>query len=387
MEFVPRFFDLPDQSFFLLGPRGTGKSTWLRRQVPGALFVDLLRPEISREMSARPERLRELILGSPGRYTIVLDEIQRVPSLLTVVHAMIEEDENLLFVLTGSSARKLRRGGHDLLAGRALHGTLHPFMAAELPRFSLEQALRTGLVPLVLGAGDTDETLKSYISLYLEQEVRLEGLTRNVGDFARFLEVMSLSHASVLNVSNVARECQIERKTVASYVEILEDLLIAFRLPVFTKRAQRKTVAHPKFYFFDAGVYRSLRPRGPLDRPEEAEGAALEGLVAQHLRAWIDYSGRDCDLYFWRTRAGSEVDFVVYGEGGFWAIEVKSTGRVRRADLRALRSFREEYAACEPIYLYRGKERLLVDGIPCLPVEEFLVCLHPSRRLTDAARE
>lgn len=383
MEVLSRFLEIPERSFFLFGPRGTGKSTWLRHRLPDALFVDLLDPASYRELSARPERLRQLVGGAPERDTVVVDEVQRVPELLNVVHALLEEGPRRRFVLTGSSARKLRRGGVDLLAGRAVLRALHPFMAAELPDFDLERALRHGLVPLVVAAEAPEDALRAYATLYLEEEVRVEGWARNVGDFARFLEAISFSQAAVLNISNVARDCQIERKTVASYVEVLEDLLLAFRLPVFEKRARRRTTAHPKFYYFDAGVYRSLRPRGPLDRPEEIDGAALEGLVAQHLRAWIDYSGSDCDLFFWRTQAGSEVDFVVYGGDGFWAVEVKNTGRLRPADLRSLRSFAADYPECEPVLVYRGAERLRIEGIPCVPAEEFLSRLDPAHGVLE----
>jgi len=379
MEIRPRFFTIPDQSFFLFGPRGAGKSTWLRHELPDALFVDLLRPETHREMAARPERLRELILGSPGRSTVVVDEVQRIPELLDVVHEILESAQRRRFVLTGSSARKLRRGGVNLLAGRALMRSLHPFMAAELADFRLEAALHRGLLPLILAAPHADDALHAYASLYLQQEVQSEGLTRSVGNFARFLEAISFSQAGILNIANIARECQIERKTVAGYVEILEDLLLSFRLPVFTHRAQRATASHPKFYFFDAGVYRSLRPRGPLDRPEEIEGAALEGLVAQHLRAWMAYSQREAELFFWRTRSGAEVDFVVYGPDDFRAIEVKNSARVRPEDLRSLRTFVSDYPKCQALLLYRGADRLRVDGIWCIPVEEFLRQIRPSQ--------
>jgi len=378
MEFLLRFFDPPEQSFFLFGPRGTGKSSWIEHAYPNALVVDLLKPEVYREMSARPERLAQLVLANLDRSLVVVDEVQRVPELLSVVHDLIERQHGLQFVLTGSSARKLRRGGVDLLAGRALYRTMHPFMAAELPNFSLEAALVDGLLPVVVAAPRPAEVLKAYATLYLDEEVRLEGWARNVGNFARFLESVSFSHAAVLNVSNVARECQVERKTVAGYIEILEDLLLSFRVPVFTRRARRKTSIHPKFYFFDAGVYRSLRPRGPLDRAEEIDGCAFEGLVAQHLRAWIAYSGRNCELFYWRTRAGTEIDFVVYGEDGFWAIEVKNTAAVRSKDLRALKSFRDDYPECELIFIYRGDQKLLIDGVLCVPGDDFLRNLRPE---------
>ena len=382
MSLIGRFFEIPEQTCFLFGPRGTGKSTWLRHQLADALFVDLLDPARHRSLEARPERLWDLLAGTQ-RGTVVIDEIQRVPALLTVVHATLEQPAAPRFVLTGSSARKLRRGGVDLLGGRAIQCTLHPFMAAELPTFDLAQALETGLVPLVLGAAQPSATLAGYASLYLDQEVRAEGLTRNVGNFARFLEAASFSHAGELNVAAVARECEVPRKAVAGYIEILQDLLLAFTLPVFRKRAKRQTTAHRKFYLFDAGVFRALRPKGPLDRPSEIDGQALEGLVAQHLRAWAAYSGDDDALHFWRTRSGVEVDFVVYGPRGLSALEVKNASRVEAKDLRGLRAFREDYPEAQTALLHRGPDRLRINGIWCLPVDEFLRRLAPKHGLLD----
>ena len=378
MELISRFFQIPDRSCFLLGPRGTGKSTWLRDRLPDALYLDLLDPALHRSLDARPERLRELLAGSPGMDTVVIDEIQRVPELLTVIHAVLEDPSPPRFVLTGSSARKLRRGGVDLLGGRAVHRTMHPFIAAELPEFDLDRALRIGLLPLVMAAPDPSDVLDAYASLYLDQEVRAEGLTRNISGFTRFLEAVSFSHGAQLSVAAVARECEVERKVVAGYVGILEDLLLAFRIPVFRRRAKRATVVHEKIYLFDAGVFRSLRPKGPLDRPEEMDGQALEGLVAQHLRAWTAYSRHDADLHFWRTRAGAEVDFVVYGESGLQAFEVKNARKVHSADLRSLRAFRDDYPEAETAALYRGSERMRIDDIWCLPVHDFLRQITPD---------
>lgn len=381
MNLVRRFLPIPEQSFFVFGPRGTGKSTWLQARLPDALYVDLLEPRLHRRLTARPERLRDLVAGSPGARTVVIDEIQRVPELLSVVHSLLEEASPPRFVLTGSSARKLRRGDVNLLGGRALHRTLHPFMAAEIPDFELEQALRLGLVPLIVDASNPEGTLEAYASLYIDQEVRAEGLTRDVGAFARFLEAISFSHGGQLNLASVARECEVSRRMVEAYVGILEDLLMAFRLPVFRKRARRATVSRDKFYLFDAGVFRSLRPTGPLDRPGEIDGQALEGLVAQHLRAWAAYSADDASLYYWRTRAGTEVDFIVYGRNGFHAFEVKNADRVHSTDLRGLRSFRSDYPEADAAMLYRGRERLNIGGVWCLPVGDFLRETVPGKGL------
>ena len=330
MEIRVRFFRHPEGSFFLFGPRGTGKSTWLKMQFDHPLYVDLLSPDLFRLYSSRPERLKELAEGNRDMSPIILDEIQRVPALLYVVHQLLEEKRGYRFILTGSSARKLKRGGVDLLSGRAVIKTLHPFMASELEDFfNLESSLNIGLLPLVLNSVNPEEVLDSYCSLYLREEVQFEGLVRDIGHFARFLESISFSHASVLNISEVARECQVGRKTVEGYLSVLEDLLLSFTIPVFAKRAKRRLISHSKLFLFDTGVFRSLRQTGPLDRTEEIHGQALEGLVAQHLRAWISYRNRKNSLYFWRTKAGNEVDFIIYGEDGLCAIEVKTSRNIR----------------------------------------------------------
>ena len=378
MEIIGRFFKEPAGSFFLFGPRGTGKSTWLRQRFPKALWVDMLQPDVHRAFLARPERLRDLVLGSEGQM-VVVDEVQKAPELLDVVHSLIDSTETV-FALTGSSARKLRRTGVDLLAGRAVLRTMHPFMAAELgAAFDLQRGLRDGMLPLVWGSPDGPDALRAYASLYLGEEVQAEGLVRNIGHFSRFLETISFAHGGMLNISNLARECAVGRKTAEGYVEILEDLLLAFRLPVFRRRAGRQVTATPKLYLFDSGVFRSLRPTGPLDRPEEIDGSALEGLVAQHLRAWVELTPAEHSLYFWRTPSGTEVDFIIYGEKGLWAFEVKNTASVRGSDLKGLRAFCKDYPEGEPIYLYRGAERLRIDGVLCLPVDEFLRQLTPGR--------
>ncbi|MFZ1946477.1 MAG: ATP-binding protein, partial [bacterium] len=223
METIDRFFKPPRRSFFLFGPRGTGKSTLVKREFRDALYLDLLDPEMFRALKARPEYLRERLAAEPRVSDVIIDEIQKVPELLALVHALIEQKRGLRFVLTGSSSRKIKRIGADLLAGRALLACLHPFMAAELGRhFALEGALRHGMLPLVVGSADAQEVLSTYAALYLREEIQMEGLVRNIGSFSRFLEAISFSHGGQLNVSSVARECQVERKVVEGYVAILE---------------------------------------------------------------------------------------------------------------------------------------------------------------------
>jgi predicted AAA+ superfamily ATPase len=379
MELVNRFFACPEQSYYLFGPRGTGKSSWVARLHPGALLIDFLQPDVARLYQGYPERIRETVHGQPDGCTVVVDEVQRVPEVLSAIHALIEEKRGWRFVLTGSSSRKLKKAGVDLMAGRALALEMHPFMARELGSlFSMEKALRLGMLPMVWDAPDPAAVLASYIGIYMREEVQAEGLVRKLDGFARFLEAISFSHAQLLNVSRIAQECEVQRKTVEGFIAVLEDLLLAYRLPVFSKRAKRETVKHTKFYLFDGGVFQSLRPKGPLDRADEIAGAALEGLVGQHLRAWIAYGKRPAKLFFWRTQGGSEVDFVVYGDEFFWALEVKHAQRIHPADLRGLQAFIDDYPEAKPVLLYQGRERRLVKGILCVPCADFLRALTPG---------
>ena len=284
--------------------------------------------------------------------------------------------------MTGSSARKLKKEGVDLLGGRASKKTLHPFMAIEIEEyFQLEDALLHGLLPLRFDAENPREVLEAYISLYMEEETKAEGLIRQIEPFNRFLQAMSFSHASILNVTNIARQCQVKRTTVSSWISILEDMLISYQIPVFTHRAKRELSAHPKFYFFDAGVYKTLRLYSIGDAKSELDGLALEGLVAQHLRAWKDYTTEKHSIYFWRTRSGVEVDFIIMGPLGFWAIEVKNNTSISPMDVQSLTSFGEDYPEAMLLLLYRGKQRMTVKNVLCLPCEEFLLKLHPNAPL------
>lgn len=384
--FIPRLLSIPKESFFLLGPRGTGKSTWLKNSFPKAVCIDLLLPEKERMYLASPERLTE-ISNALKEGTIILDEIQRAPGLLPVVHSLIEGGSKIQFIMTGSSARKLRREVGNLLGGRALLRTMPPFFATELgASFSLEKALKVGMLPMVWEAENPLEKVLNYVGVYLREEVIAEGLVRQVGDFARFLEVASFSHGNLLNATEIAREAQVKRSTVDNYLQILDDLLISFRLPVFTRRAKRELVTHQKFYYFDAGVFRSLRPRGPLDKEAELERPALEGLVAQHLRAWVQAQKEPHQLYFWRTRSQLEVDFVIYGFRGFWAIEVKRGSNIHSQDLKGLKAFKDEYPEASPFLLYQGEHRRSIEGIDCIPLSTFLMQIHPDKALRFESR-
>ena len=360
---------VPGKSFFLFGPRGTGKTTWVKSTYPNALYLDLLEAEVFNNLIANPQRLENYIPNNFNDF-IIIDEVQRVPELLNEVHRLIEK-LHLKFILTGSSARKLRKGGQNLLAGRALTYFMHPLAVSELKKdFSIEKSLNFGCLPSVFSEKDPIKYLQSYIKTYLEEEIRQEGLTRNVSAFARFLETASFSQGSVTNVSEVARDAAIERKVVESYFSILEDLLIGYKLPVFTKRAKRKLVSHSKFYFFDTGVYRAIRPSGPLDSPEEIDGIALESLFFQELLATNDYLNLGYKLHYYRTATGLEVDFIAYGKKGILAFEIKKTDKIKGSMLRGLRHFSSLYPESKCYFLYGGKREMRQGNIAILPAEK-----------------
>ena len=359
------------KSFFLFGPRGTGKTTWLKIKFPNAVYLDLLDAEIFNDLVARPERIERFIPPSFNNF-VIIDEVQRIPELLNEAHRLIEQ-KKYNFILTGSSARKLRGKGVNLLAGRALTYNLYPLTATELGKdFSIEHALRFGHLPATFNESNKKKYLESYVMTYLEQEVRQEGLTRNIGSFSRFLEIASFSQGSITNVSQIARDCGINRKVAENYFSILYDLMIAYRLPFFAKRAKRKAIQHEKFYFFDTGIYQTIRPRGPLDTTEEIGGTALETLVFQELKAFNDYLGLDYQLSFWKSPQGHEVDFILYGKRGIKAIEVKRTSIISEKHFRGLKAFTQTYPLAKSYLLYGGERKMWEGNIQIIPVVQFL---------------
>lgn len=372
-----RLIDIPlknRKSFFLFGPRGTGKTTWLLQQLPDRLFVNLLQSEYYNRLTANPGLIRDMI---PPDYTdwIIIDEIQRIPELLNEVHDLIES-KNHIFILTGSSSRKLRQKGVNLLAGRALTYHLHPLTAKEQgDAFQLPQSLHFGHLPARFNELDPQRYLNDYVQTYIREEVLQESLTRNIGHFSRFLEVASFSQGSVVNTSDIAREAHIERLTASNYFSILEDLLIGVRLPVFTRKAKRKLIRRQKFYYFDAGVFRAIRPTGPLDSDAELDGPTTETLVLQELRAINDYLEANYQLFFWHTKNGLEVDFVLYGPNGLIAIEVKRSAHVHSKHLRGLKEFKKDYPPANCYLFYGGSTPLYIDDITILPLGQALMNL------------
>ncbi|MBF0205888.1 MAG: ATP-binding protein [Oligoflexia bacterium] len=366
-------------SFFIFGPRGTGKTSWLKFQFPKAPYFDLLDSEVIFDLQGSSLNL-EKRLAKNYHGPVVIDEVQKLPQILNEVHRLIESKKGLQFILTGSSARKFRRAGVNLLAGRALVKNFYPLTTSELGEdFSLPRALKYGLLPSVWdcdqsgGANDKPTSyLKSYVQTYVDLEVKLEGLSRNVVEFSRFLSAASFSQASPLNISTIAAECGIERRTVSNYFDITRDLLISYELPVFTKKAKREMIKHQKFYFFDVGVYQVLRPKGPLDSESEINGAAFETLILQELMATNNYLDLDYQISYWHTKQHQEVDFVLYGRRGLYAIETKLTHKFRASDLAGLELFASDYPTAKLFFVYGGDRHFHHQNIEVIPVEQFL---------------
>ncbi len=375
---VSRILQKPLQhkkSFFLLGPRGTGKTYWIKQNLSDAIYIDLLDMEIYALLLSNPHRLVEFIPRQCEQW-IVIDEVQKIPDLLNEVHRLIEQ-EHYYFVLTGSSARNLRKQGVNLLAGRALVYHLYPLVAQEIgeENFDLISALQYGMLPAILSEPSPSAYLKAYVTTYLREEILQEGLTRNLSAFTRFLEVASFSQGQVLNMSAIARESNISQKNVSNYFDILDDLLLGYRLPIFSKRAKRQIIQHPKFYYFDVGVYQTLRPRGFSDTQAEVDGAALETIFLQSLRAINEYYELEYQLYYWRTLAGVEVDFIVYGQKGFFAFEIKRSSVVSKSDAKGLLSFKQDYPEASLYLIYGGERQYFFDDVKVLPMRDALFLL------------
>lgn len=355
MEFN-RILKLPlDQksSILLFGPRGTGKTSWLRKHLPNSLYFDLLEYPLYEKLLLNPKELDAMI---PQDYKdwIIIDEVQRIPELLNEVHRLIEI-RKLRFILTGSSARALRKKGINLLAGRALRYHMHPLVIQEMDGyFDLQKVLDFGMLPGALTHENPRKYLRTYAHMYIKEEVVQEGLSRNIASFTKFLKVASFSQAQLLNISEISRELGMKRHTVSSYFEILEDLMLAVFLQPFTKRAKRKMVTHQKFFFFDAGVYTALRPKGPFDTNQEVDGAGLETIFLQSIRALNDYFELEYEISFWRTTAGDEVDFILYGERGIHAFEIKRAKKITNKDLSSLKKFHQDYPEATLHLLYGG---------------------------------
>jgi predicted AAA+ superfamily ATPase len=380
----PRMLERPRSSFFLFGPRGTGKSTWIRSRIEDAYVINLLPADAMLRYQRDPSQFRAEVLSRPQTQWIVVDEVQRVPRILDEVHFLMEEKGYKRFALTGSSARRLKRGGANLLAGRAILRKLFPLTSGEMA-FSapVRQLLRYGSMPLSVTAPDDEareEFLRAYVTTYLSEEIKAESLVRDLGSFTRFLDVAALAAGRTTNVSNVARDAAVSRETARGYFEILVDTLIGQWLPAYRPRAKVKEVALPKFYWFDAGVLHAAA--GGFDQPLPADwdGVLLEHLVLHELQSYLHYAGVKGSLGYWATPSGSEVDFVWWHGRRVVAIEVKHGRSYRREYKKGIDAFLAGRAARSYI-VYGGNQELEVDVTRVLPVEIFLRQLHAGEIL------
>jgi predicted AAA+ superfamily ATPase len=385
-EQVSRLLGVPDTSFFLFGARGTGKSTWLRSALPDAIYLDLLDASLQLELTADPHRL-EALIGAPcaGQW-IVLDEVQKIPPLLSEVHRLIEA-KGWRFALCGSSARQLKRGGADLLAGRAVTLSMEPFCSSELgPQFDLEGALDWGLLPVVHAKPSlAPDVLSAYVNTYLREEIKEEGAVRNFAPFVRFLAVAGMLNGQPLNAENIAREAQVPRSTVDGYFELLVDTLLGFSLPAYRPGLKVREAARPKFYWLDSGIARACA--GLLRDPVAADwrGTALETLIFHELRVRNTTSNLHRPLSYYRTAGGAEIDFIVETRKRqpgvnpqVVCIEVKHAERWQRKWERPMRdmSADDRIETKRMIGVYRGSRRYRFGDMDVLPVEEFLSELH-----------
>jgi predicted AAA+ superfamily ATPase len=376
-----RDLPLPKRSFFLFGPRGTGKTTWLRAQLPDAYWVDLLLDRELVRFTRDPGRFAEEVEALPAGRWVVVDEVQRLPVLLDQVqHVLVRHPRRWRFALTGSSARRLKHEQANLLAGRVVNRRFFPLTASELgDDFDVDTVLRFGSLPAVQaeteGAAARADILEAYAENYLTQEIRHEAVVKRLDAFTRFLEVAALANAQVTNVSAVARDAAVARPTVQGYFDILVDTLIGTWLPAWRPRARIKEVAHPKFYLFDPGAVRALagRMREPVGREER--GSLLETYVLHEVRAWMNRSGCGGQLSYWRTPSGTEVDFVWSRGATSVGIEVKAASRWRRGDATALAQLLGAKTVRRAYGVYLGRERLRQDGVLVLPLVDFLARL------------
>jgi uncharacterized protein len=378
---IPRLYRPPAGSFFLFGLRGVGKSTWVREQLPDAHRFDLLDESLFQSLLTDPGQfageLRRLEKGS----WVVVDEVQRLPNLLNEVHRFIE-DRGLRFALLGSSARKLRAASVNLLAGRALWREMFPLTPEELGEdFDLDRILEVGALPLVLDSESPGETLRAYVQLYLREEIKGEALVRNLPGFARFLPVAALFHGQLVNVAGLARDAGVARTTVEGYLEVLEDTLLACRLPAFEARLRARERKHPKLYWVDPGVVRAAKGVHGSVAPEEV-GPLFEGWVHTVLRTYMAERGLADEVAYWASAESKrhEVDFVLRRGSDLCALEVKAAQRLRPQDMAGLRAIEELSGLRRRILVHRGdRPTRTEDGIDAWPIATFLEALETDR--------
>lgn len=344
-----RIFDIErklDEGMFLFGARQTGKSTLLKERFKGAVYYDLLDPNLKKAFKRNPNSLKEALWDKPAGTLVIIDEIQKVPELLDIVHTLMV-DKGLFFILSGSSARKLKRSGANTLGGRAIPETLYPLVWPEVTDFQIDRAVQNGMIPRHYMVEDATKRLSGYVKVYLDEEIREEGEVRELNAFERFMEVAAISDGEMLNYSKIASDCGVSAKTVKSYFQILYDTLIGYEIPAFRKEIKRKIVQAPKFYYFDVGLANYLTGRHSLKRGTDDYGHAFEHFVMQEIMAYKGYNDKRDVISYWHTYDKKEVD-VVIGDAKV-AIEIKSTEHVETKHKKGLKAFKEEHPDCRLI--------------------------------------
>lgn len=367
---IPLLEEAGEESIFLWGARQTGKSTLLKKLFPDAPYYDLLKSDEYTRLSIRPSLLREECEMLDEGELVIIDEVQKIPALLDEVHWLMSV-RNLRFILCGSSARKLRRCGANLLGGRAIRKVLFPLVSREIPDFDIERALNNGMLPRHYLVKDAQKRLEAYVGDYLQQEIVAEAVVRRIDSFTRFLQVAALSDAEIINYTNIASDCGVSAKSVKEYFSILEETMLGYMVPAYSKVVRRKLVAAPKFYFFDVGIPNYLLRRMPLRKGTAEYGHALEHLVCQELKAYLSYRGNAKPLSYWHTSDNRyEVDFII-GDAEV-AMEVKSSSEVSSSDTKGLRAFSEEYPEARLIVVSMEARPRRHNGIEIWPVGDFL---------------
>ncbi|EKD50980.1 MAG: hypothetical protein ACD_62C00377G0001 [uncultured bacterium] len=360
---------LENKSFFLFGPRSTGKTWLIKQQLQGkAIIIGLLTSDNLIRLTQNPGEIKDIILAHPEKKLVVIDEIQKIPSLLSEVHQLLDTSD-LRFLLTGSSARKLKKGNADMLAGRAWNASLFPLTFLEIDEFDLEHYLRWGGLPQVYPSRKPDEELSAYVETYLREEILAEGLIRKLPPFSRFLKTAALSNGQLINFTELGNDAAVSPSTVREYFNVLTDTLIGFQLEPWLSSKKRKAIQTAKFYFFDLGVTHALANTKNLERNSNLYGASFEQFIGLELRAYLSYSRIKENLTFWRSINGQEVDFLI---GEKVAIEVKATNRITSSDTKGLRTLAEE-GVFKKYYLVSQDETIMKkDFIECLHWKEFL---------------
>ncbi len=361
-----------DEAMFLFGARQTGKSTLLKERFPKAIYIDLLKSDVRNRFKQHPEEFRESLLRYPPETLVIVDEIQKVPDLLDEVHWLMVE-KGLWFILSGSSARKIKKSGANNLGGRAIPETLFPLVSAEIPDFDIERAVQNGMIPRHYMVANAHNRMRAYIDLYVKEEIIEEALVQNVDEFIRFMEVAAIMDGEILNYENVASDCEVSANTVKAYYKILVDTLLGFEVPAYRKVIKRKLYKSPRFYYFDIGIANHLTKRYQLAPKTPEYGHAFEHLIIQEIVAYLAYTNSDEELTYWHTYENIEVDAII-GDARV-AIEIKSTDHVDHGDKKGIMEFAKEHPNAKQILVSRDRISRRSGNVDLYYVTDFFKAL------------